>query len=164
MDWGLPVLYCGRAVASNIVVLFIPQMDMSYGVSAHPTYNDWLRGWKEWARTRKRGKMAQFIVDKLEENVSCHHTYTSFHTHTHTHMHTHAQIYMYIYTCTQTHLYTGTHTHTHIHTLTYTHSHTCTLIHIHTLTYTHSHTVDTLNLRHPPKNIFARDTKLKNTR
>ena len=33
------------------------------------TYNDWLVAWKEWARTRKRGKMAQFIVDKLEENV-----------------------------------------------------------------------------------------------
>ena len=33
------------------------------------TYQDWLVAWKEWARTRKRGKMAQFIVDKLEENV-----------------------------------------------------------------------------------------------
>ena len=34
------------------------------------SYNDWLRGWKEWARTRKRGRMAQFIVEKLEEGVS----------------------------------------------------------------------------------------------
>ncbi len=34
------------------------------------TYKDWLRGWREWARTRKRGKMAQFIVDKLEDTVS----------------------------------------------------------------------------------------------
>ena len=33
-------------------------------------YEDWLRGWREWARTRKRGKMAQFIVEKLEEGVS----------------------------------------------------------------------------------------------
>ena len=33
------------------------------------TYQDWLVAWKEWARTRKRGKMAQFIVDKLEETV-----------------------------------------------------------------------------------------------
>ena len=41
---------------------------MSY--NSHLTAQDWLRGWKEWARTRKRGKMAQFIVDKLEENVS----------------------------------------------------------------------------------------------
>jgi len=42
---------------------------MSY-VSA--TYKDWLRGWKEWARTRKRGKMAQFVVDKLEDNKQAH--------------------------------------------------------------------------------------------
>jgi hypothetical protein len=32
------------------------------------TYQDWLVAWKEWARTRKRGKMAQFIVDKLEDS------------------------------------------------------------------------------------------------
>ena len=31
---------------------------------------DWLKAWKSWAATRKRGKMAQFIVQKLEENVS----------------------------------------------------------------------------------------------
>ena len=41
------------------------------------TYQDWLVAWKEWARTRKRGKMAQFIVDKLEDSVSCSlHLYT----------------------------------------------------------------------------------------
>ena len=34
------------------------------------TFQDWLVAWKEWARTRKRGKMAQFIVDKLEDSVS----------------------------------------------------------------------------------------------
>lgn len=42
--------------------------------ATHPvgmgTYQDWLVAWKEWARTRKRGKMAQFIVDKLEDSVS----------------------------------------------------------------------------------------------
>ena len=32
------------------------------------TYQDWLVAWKEWARTRKRGKMAQFIGDKLEDS------------------------------------------------------------------------------------------------
>ena len=42
---------------------------MSYTVLPPPTFDDWLRGWKEWARTRKRGKMAQFIVDKLEDGV-----------------------------------------------------------------------------------------------
>ena len=31
---------------------------------------DWLKAWKSWAATRKRGKMAQFIVQKLEDNVS----------------------------------------------------------------------------------------------
>ena len=31
---------------------------------------DWLKAWKAWAATRKRGKMAQFIVQKLEDNVS----------------------------------------------------------------------------------------------
>ena len=41
---------------------------MSLG--GYPTPQDWLRGWREWARTRKRGRMAQFIVDKLEEGVS----------------------------------------------------------------------------------------------
>ena len=30
---------------------------------------DWLKAWKSWAGTRKRGKMAQFIVQKLEECV-----------------------------------------------------------------------------------------------
>ena len=46
-----------------------------------PGQQDWLRGWKEWAWTRKRGKteewawtrkggkMAQFVVDKLEDNA-----------------------------------------------------------------------------------------------
>lgn len=29
-------------------------------------YHDWLRGWKSWASNRKRGKLAQFIVDLLE--------------------------------------------------------------------------------------------------
>ena len=43
---------------------------MSVGFSLR--YDDWLRGWREWARTRKRGKMAQFIVEKLEEGVSSH--------------------------------------------------------------------------------------------
>lgn len=28
---------------------------------------DWLKAWKHWANTRKRGRMAQFIVNKLEE-------------------------------------------------------------------------------------------------
>lgn len=32
---------------------------------------DWLKAWKAWANTRKRGKMAQFIVQKLEDSVSC---------------------------------------------------------------------------------------------
>ena len=34
------------------------------------SYQEWLKAWKSWAGTRKRGKMAQFIVQKLEENVS----------------------------------------------------------------------------------------------
>lgn len=29
-------------------------------------YHDWLRGWKSWASNRKRGKLAQFIVELLE--------------------------------------------------------------------------------------------------
>ncbi|XP_064396525.1 uncharacterized protein LOC135343497 [Halichondria panicea] len=31
-------------------------------------FDDWLKAWRSWAGTRKRGKMAQFIVHKLEEN------------------------------------------------------------------------------------------------
>ena len=34
------------------------------------SYQEWLKAWKSWAGTRKRGEMAQFIVQKLEENVS----------------------------------------------------------------------------------------------
>ena len=47
----------------------LPQQVMSYTLPS-PTYKNWLRAWREWARTRKRGKMAQFVVDKLEDNVS----------------------------------------------------------------------------------------------
>ncbi len=39
---------------------------------------DWLKAWKAWAGTRKRGKMAQFIVQKLEENVSNHVVWNNF--------------------------------------------------------------------------------------
>ena len=39
-------------------------------MDSYPTAQEWLRGWREWARTRKRGRMAQFIVEKLEEGVS----------------------------------------------------------------------------------------------
>ncbi len=42
-----------------------PRMSGGGGIS-----QDWLKAWKAWAATRKRGKMAQFIVQKLEENVS----------------------------------------------------------------------------------------------
>eukprot|EP00731_Ephydatia_muelleri_P005712 Em0002g1888a len=34
---------------------------------AYPTAEDWSKAWKDWARGRKRGKMAQFIIEKLEE-------------------------------------------------------------------------------------------------
>lgn len=44
---------------------------MSFTAShSHPSYMEWLGGWREWARTRKRGRMAQFIIEKLEEGVS----------------------------------------------------------------------------------------------
>ena len=49
----------------TVIIIFLPRMT-SYSIG----YEDWLRGWREWARTRKRGKMAQFIVEKLEEGVS----------------------------------------------------------------------------------------------
>ena len=48
-----------------IIQVASSSMDASY-----PTPQEWLRGWREWARTRKRGRMAQFIVEKLEEGVS----------------------------------------------------------------------------------------------
>ena len=44
-------------------------MSFAAGIS-HPSYVEWLGGWREWARTRKRGRMAQFIIEKLEEGVS----------------------------------------------------------------------------------------------
>ena len=31
---------------------------------------DWLKAWKAWAATRKKGKLAKCIVQKLEDNVS----------------------------------------------------------------------------------------------
>jgi len=34
------------------------------------TQTDWLQGWRRWAESRKRGKMAQFIVDLLEKGVN----------------------------------------------------------------------------------------------
>ncbi len=43
---------------------------MSYQSAPTVKYDDWLKAWHSWAGTRKRGKMAQFIVQKLEENVS----------------------------------------------------------------------------------------------
>jgi len=46
-----------------------PKIEETMSYVSGPTYKDWLRGWKEWAWTRKRGKMAQFVVDKLEDNV-----------------------------------------------------------------------------------------------
>ena len=48
---------------------FLPQQIMSHTLPSL-TYKDWLRAWRDWACTRKRGKMAQFVVDKLEDNVS----------------------------------------------------------------------------------------------
>ncbi|XP_019855352.1 PREDICTED: uncharacterized protein LOC105313719 isoform X3 [Amphimedon queenslandica] len=39
----------------------------SYPGAQSQSYTDWLRGWKQWAKTRKRGRMAQFIIEKLEE-------------------------------------------------------------------------------------------------
>ena len=46
-----------------------PKIEETMSYVSGPMYKDWLRGRKEWARTRKRGKMAQFVVDKLEDNV-----------------------------------------------------------------------------------------------
>ncbi len=47
-----------------------PQYHGNQMQGSAPNMQDWLKAWKSWAATRKRGKMAQFIVQKLEENVS----------------------------------------------------------------------------------------------
>ena len=49
-----------------------PQMHQA---TPSASYQEWLKAWKSWAGTRKRGKMAQFIVQKLEENVSIKHIF-----------------------------------------------------------------------------------------
>ena len=36
------------------------------------THTDWLQGWRRWAESRKRGKMAQFIVELLEKGANGH--------------------------------------------------------------------------------------------
>lgn len=50
--------------------LSLQMMSFTAGLGHHPSYIEWLGGWREWARTRKRGRMAQFIIEKLEEGVS----------------------------------------------------------------------------------------------
>ena len=47
-----------------------PRMTGVGGGGGGGVSQDWLKAWKAWAATRKRGKMAQFIVQKLEDNVS----------------------------------------------------------------------------------------------
>ena len=47
-----------------------PQQQQVHQATPSASYQEWLKAWKSWAGTRKRGKMAQFIVQKLEENVS----------------------------------------------------------------------------------------------
>lgn len=34
------------------------------------SHGDWLQGWRRWAESRKRGKMAQFIVELLETGAN----------------------------------------------------------------------------------------------
>ena len=46
------------------------QSQQVHQATSSASFQEWLKAWKSWAGTRKRGKMAQFIVQKLEENVS----------------------------------------------------------------------------------------------
>ena len=39
-------------------------------ISPQFTHTEWLQGWRRWAESRKRGKMAQFIIDLLEKGAS----------------------------------------------------------------------------------------------
>ena len=41
-------------------------------ISQYPQFSstEWLQGWRRWAESRKRGKMAQFIVELLEKGAS----------------------------------------------------------------------------------------------
>lgn len=56
--------------APQVSPQLLPQYHGGGGQRAGGVANlqDWLKAWKSWAATRKRGKMAQFIVQKLEEN------------------------------------------------------------------------------------------------
>ena len=59
--------YMTQPAAPSLVGHHTPQ---HHQTTPSASYQEWLKAWKSWAGTRKRGKMAQFIVQKLEENVS----------------------------------------------------------------------------------------------
>ena len=51
-------------------VLFLRSMNQVHtGTISEDLKKDWLQAWSKWAMTKKQGKLSQFIVKKLEENV-----------------------------------------------------------------------------------------------